>query len=751
MRCIVRQNEILENENLCVEEHAPFCMAECPVHFDARDMCILIENGDYKTAYQQYKKAVLFPETVSELCDAPCENKCKRSEAGGSIRIKELERFILERGKHVIEIPESNIVMTKKIAIVGDKLDSMAIILTLMGKGYCPDLFVSTQDLEAKNNDFGFIDDERIKKHKGKKTDNAFVSEVIANFDAVYFSEFTKEGFFSEFKNTPDSQNCFYSIETDSIIEKISHGKQMAVTIDRFVKSVSITAGRKNEGSYETQLYTTIKGIESKSPVQKSGADYSENEALNEAERCIKCRCVECVKQCSFMDKFGKYPRKYIREAYNNISTGGMGFRKATPMINSCTLCGLCEKICPNNIPMAEILRSSREVLVEKKAMPPRYHDFPLRDMLYSNSDAASFFRHAKGKTESSFMFFPGCQLIATSPEYVKPMYEYLSDVLDSNIGLMLGCCGAPAMWAGRPDIYGQVMDKFRQIWEEAGKPVIITACPTCNREFTEALPEANVETIWHYYSSLALPEKNSSEKIKTRTLSIHDPCTTRYRTDMHEEIRKILKNSGRQIEEYEYSGNLTRCCGYGGLIGFNDTELAGRFSDTRVDETVDSLVTYCSMCREFFTNDKKPVYHILDIIYGNDDEERGFSKKTGISEKMENRVELKNTLLKEIWDEDPADCGNEFENVSLVISDGLRKKIDERLILDDNIREVIYEAEKTGGKVVDPGTGHFTARKKIGYVTYWVVYEETGGLYIVHTAYSHRIRIMEDGDEDRL
>jgi len=454
------------------------------------------------------------------------------------------------------------------------------------------------------------------------------------------------------------------------------------------------------------------------------------------------------------MEKFNKYPRKYIREAYNNISTGGMGFRKSTPMINSCTLCGLCEKICPNHIPMSEVLRSSREVLVEKKAMPPRYHDFPLREMLYSNSDEASFFRHPKGKTKSGFMFFPGCQLAAISPEYVRPMYEFLSYALDNNVGLMLGCCGAPAMWAGRPDIYGQVMDKFKQIWEEAGKPVIITACPTCNREFTEALPEANTETIWHYYSDPALlddPAITISNSTKIQKASVHDPCTTRGRTKMHDEIRQILKNAGCQIEEYEYAGNLTRCCGYGGLIGFSDTALARKFADTRIAETGDTIVTYCSVCCEFFSNDKKPVYHILDIIYGNDDRKHGFRKKTGISDKMVNRLNLKNTLLKDLWEEEPVCSRSKHENVSLIINDELRKKLEERLILDDNIREVICDAEKTGGKIVDPKTGLYTAHKKIGYVTYWVVYEESGGLYNIHTAYSHRIRIMEDGDEDRL
>ena len=167
--------EILEKENICVEEHAPFCMAECPVHFDARNMNILIEKGDYKSAYEQYQKAVLFPNVVSSSCKAPCEKKCKRGEAGESIKIRELECAITLRGKYKIEIQKSDIKIAKKLAIVEDVLDSMAIIYTLLGKGYSPDLFTSKQEIKTVDDDFDFLKDERITKYTDKKLDKALI------------------------------------------------------------------------------------------------------------------------------------------------------------------------------------------------------------------------------------------------------------------------------------------------------------------------------------------------------------------------------------------------------------------------------------------------------------------------------------------------------------------------------------------------------------------------------------------------
>jgi len=744
----VKPNEILLQEDLCIEEHMPYCAAECPVHFDARQMCSLIQKKDYKSAYELYKKAVVFPEIVSSGCDAPCEKKCKRDQIGGSIKIKELERFIAEYGSQPAVIPEGGIKISKRIAFVGDRLDSRAIIFILTGKGYEPDLFVQSNKLEIESNDFTFLDDNRIKKHFGFTPDAVRISELANTYDAVYFSGYTENEYYTVYNDVPENPGFYFTVETDSIIKIISHGKQTAVTIDRFLKNVSLTAGRKNEGSFDTKLYTSTEGIQSEEPVDKTDMIYTEEEAVREAERCIDCRCLECKKQCLFMEKYDKYPRKYIREVFNNITTiavaGGMGFRKSTPAINACTMCGLCERICPNGIPMVDVTRSAREVLVSGKVMPPRYHDFPLRDMLYSNSGKVSFFRNPKGRTKSSFMFFPGCQLIASCPEYIKPSYEFLSEILNNDVGLMLGCCGAPAMWAGEAGVYKEVMERFKSVWEEAGKPVIITACPTCNREFSEAVPEAEIKTVWHYYSEFDFPRKDGWYTPENINVSVHDPCTSRYRKDMHDEIRSILKKSGFNVDEYDFSGDKTRCCGFGGLIGYGDALLAKEFAEKRLSETKDAIVTYCSVCRDVFANSKKPVYHILDIIYGRANTEKGLRKKTGISEKIKNRTELKNNLLREIWGEEPSGVTSEYDHIELVINEEVKQKLEDRLILDDNIRKVIFEAEKTGGKTINPKTGNSTASKKLGIVTYWVEYKKNGELFHIISAYSHRIQIVE-------
>ena len=50
---------------------------------------------------------------------------------------------------------------------------------------------------------------------------------------------------------------------------------------------------------------------------------------------------MECVKACEYLKHYGRYPRKYVREVYNNLSIV-KGTRFANKLINSCALCGLC-------------------------------------------------------------------------------------------------------------------------------------------------------------------------------------------------------------------------------------------------------------------------------------------------------------------------------------------------------------------------------------------------------------------------
>lgn len=357
--------------------------------------------------------------------------------------------------------------------------------------------------------------------------------------------------------------------------------------------------------------------------------------AVQEAARCLQCECMECVKVCEYLAAYKGYPRKYVRQVYNNLSIVA-GQRHGNLMINSCSLCGLCKEVCPEDLHMGEVCKSARELMVEQDRMPPSAHEFALRDMAFSTGEHFRLARNEPGAAARAFLFFPGCRLSAASPKHVKKTYAYLRERLDGGVGIMLSCCGAPADWSGRTELFEEAFTDLEQEWERMGKPLLITACSTCTGVFAERLPD-KVVTLWEIIDGLDLPEV--SREATAEILTIHDPCTARHLDRAQESVRSILHKLGYQTSEPSLSRDLTECCGFGGLMLFADRALAHRVAQRRIDTVPGTMLAYCAMCRDRFASQGKPTLHILDLIFGESTEAAASDRGPDYSQGRENRA----------------------------------------------------------------------------------------------------------------
>ena len=317
--------------------------------------------------------------------------------------------------------------------------------------------------------------------------------------------------------------------------------------MDRYLQKVSLTAGREKEGPYPTRLYTRTDGVVPLPAVQPLDPvlGYTPDEATQEAGRCLQCECLECVKVCAYLERFGGYPKKYAREIYNNASIV-MGARQANQLINSCSLCGLCEAVCPEDFAMQTLCLEARKDMVQKGKMPPSAHEFALLDMAFSNSDQFAMARHEPGKETSAAVFFPGCQLSASAPAMVKRVYAHLRQVLSGGVGLMLGCCNAPASWAGQADQFQTEFSRLREQWIALGRPEIIPACSTCYQILKTHLPEAKITSLWQVLEEKGLPADLSVKD--GRPLAVHDPCTTRHEPGIQQSVRSLAAPAGPAV-----------------------------------------------------------------------------------------------------------------------------------------------------------------------------------------------------------
>ena len=83
------------------------------------------------------------------------------------------------------------------------------------------------------------------------------------------------------------------------------------------------------------------------------------------------------------------------------------------------------------------------------------------------------------------------------------------------------------------------------------------------------------------------------------------------------------------------------------------------------------------------------------------------------------------------------------WEETKLILSDEVKNLLDERHVLEDEVKQVIYHAEDTGEKLYRPGTNVFLAKLKIGTATYYAEYSAEEDGYSLRTAYVHKAEIQ--------
>jgi glutamate synthase (NADPH) small chain len=782
---------LLEISNQCIHSEPPVCVASCPVHMDVIAFVHEIEKGDFAKAYKVMETKIPFSRLIGKICDHPCESHCVRKEVGGSIRISELEKTVIDLG---YTSPKKPLLMPKNrgsVAVIGGGLSGCVAAIELDKKGYNVSIYEKTDRLggslwayEAQGLERAIIEEELsvIAKKGITVWYNTEVTEdtlqhYIEKYDALYLGTGAWSKAYAIHPETFQVNDTSLFIggtlqtQNRSSIFSASSGKRAAVSIDRYITKTSMSASREREGVFETKLNYKIDTVEPVEEVVKTSSVYSENEAIEEVKRCLKCQCDACIKACVHMQRFSITPDRYIRSICHNERIV-LGNRSANLMINSCTECGLCKEVCPLGIGMGDIIHATRQSMVERGKMPPSAHDFALKEMQFSHSDSFSMVRKQpskeqskdlfyypviafsqyarglyKGSGKTGYLFYPGCQLSSTHTDYIGEIYKHLVGVIkekeaDNDVGLYLGCCGAPADWAGRVDLMPESIEKIHKTWKEMGEPTFILACSSCASTFEKYLPMIKTLSLWEVFVRYGLPSVDI--KKGKRVLSIHDACASRHNSSVHESVRSIVKTLGYSVEELEYAKEKAKCCGYGGLVSNANPEQAKDFVQDRIHKSAQDILVYCAMCKDAIVKGNKRAYHILDLIYGDEMNQKIPQKMPTLSERQNNRKRLKHKLLKEIWNEEER-AVNTIYSFSLHLSDAIIALMEKRFILLSDIEKVVDHSLTCKERFYNPETLDFLARLRVNNVTFWVKYEEHGSDITVKDVYSHRMEVVED------
>ena len=778
----MNKQELQEWESKCIQEEPPGCSTGCPIHVDARQFIRQASAEKWDDALKTLAKTMPFPKILGRICDHPCEAACRRGELEAPIAIGALERACVENAKEEVK----GLILQRKqttVAAVGSSLSSLTMCWDLLRKGYQITIFEPSGRLGGNLWDqpadrlpadlivaeLGIL--ERLGVTIELSTDinaNGGLTALRSRFDALFVDLDTPAFNSGDLRLGNDGRiacdpltratsldGVFAGGGNASPVYNVLDGRKAATSIDRYTMNINQENGREQEGPYPTKLYCNIEGKTPQARVTAADPQgyYTIDEAINEAKRCLQCECMECVKVCLYLDRNNGYPRTYARQVFNNEYVMHGRARTKNHFVNSCSNCGLCETVCPNNFHVGEMMLQARKTMLKTGVMPASFHEFALYDMDYSRSQRCALIRHEPGKNESAWLYFPSCQLCASSPLEVGASYAYLRQHLEGGVGIMLGCCGAPAYWAGRDDLLRETQDAFRQEWQRLGKPKLITACSTCAVMFRDQQPELELHGIWELINRFGLPENAVKG---TSTLSIADPCMARHDSDTHRQVRQLVTSLGYAIEELPLHAEQAECCGYGGLMKNAAPLMANDVirhraqvidpPDTkffRPSVTGHDYLAYCAMCRDNLAAGGKRSGHLLEYLFSSrPDADPAGREWLSWTERRHNRALLRENLLTEQGEQ-----GETFveshDAIKITITPEARRTVDDRRILENDIKRVIEHAESTGKRLHHGPSGHYRGYLQTGNVTFWVEYSPLNEGFQVHNAYSHRMIIV--------
>lgn len=735
------KEELTARESLCVHEQPPFCSAVCPLRMDVKEFLADISRGDMAAARQRLERVAPFPLILAHGCEAPCADKCRLRElpGGEAVDIPALERAVMAQGAARAGRGLLKFKKKKTAAVFGAELFALVLSGEIERKSYPLTFFVSEPDAETVIKKCApFLSDADVKAEAARLARMDIKIEYNSALSPEFLAE--RRGGYDiicaarQLTAEPDAVSL---VTADGVITRSDEGgrgvlpalfdaRRAGVSVDRLAQGLDPAASRGDEGPVESKLYTDMSAAEATRRVPEKGG-YTRDEAVSEALRCVQCRCEECIKDCVYLRHYKKFPRILTREIYNNVDVI-MGDHMMNGAINSCSLCGECAVACPNGYDVADICLKARENMVETDKLSLAVHEFALLDMLFSNGEAF-LSRPQPGYEKCKYVFFPGCQAGAVAPETVRRAYLDLSVRLPGGVALMLGCCGVIARWAGRSRLHAEQAELLKSEFEKLGRPTVIAACPSCEKELAERLG-LEVVGVWDVLNEIGVPENRG----EVRAAVMHDSCAARGDHDMQQAVRSLAEKLSLSLIETPNDGDRTTCCGYGGLVAYANREMASEMARDAAKYSDGPHITYCMACRDRFAREGKDSAHLLEIVYGSP-----AGTPPDISAKRKNRLSLKQGLLGEIWGEDVKNANFDFE---MVITREARRLMDERMILDSDVWAVMDAYKKSGEAILDKESGLLVTRARLGNVTFWAKFTENAKGYKVHGAYSHRMTI---------
>jgi len=344
--------------------------------------------------------------------------------------------------------------------------------------------------------------------------------------------------------------------------------------------------------SYFEKVLEVVRAIEL--PILSSD-EWEQVELLEKCLNCGICTMFCPVMQVPLATCLG--PRNISTETSRHFTEYKLMFDE----VMKCTLCGECREVCPQNVPVTNIIK-----LIRKKILEYTPSVLPFSVVRYIESlKETGFFTSPMSREEREEMrefidvpvipdrymheadvvYFPGCQASSTLIE----IFEATKTVLEKlNVDYTLledwSCCGYPAHILGMDELAEETANKLISKIGEKKAKTVLTTCAGCTANLKRVLEgyDTNI-TVKHFIEYLIedikldnLTKVMCKHSLKEeKIVTIHYPCELnrhvgKYMNDYFYDLVASLPNV--KVVESKMG---EKCCGGGGILLIYDPKLS--------------------------------------------------------------------------------------------------------------------------------------------------------------------------------
>ena len=338
-----------------------------------------------------------------------------------------------------------------------------------------------------------------------------------------------------------------------------------------------------------------------------------ERNAFPGFQKCINCGV--CITQCLFSVDLLHEELPDPENIACSLSRPLPDLWTVKEDIYKCTLCGACETVCPQGVPISEIIQFvRRKINVIAPELAPYKEGIAYTKKGYNVfGERPAPFVYTK-RAKPSYLLYMGCLYSLKEREAGQRIVSLLDNAaLDFTILAEETCCGMPI------DIDGNCYDVDLKRIAEMNIKTIIAPCAQCYSHLKEK-SNGNFK-ILHITEFLA----DAGYKLKAKTnLSYYDPCVLHIKHNIYDAPRQLIKTSGAKFIDINHDKSLL-CCGAGGGVGMLYPEMAGAVAKERLkpfkEAGTEILLTECSYClqnlrRGVSAKDKMKVYSLTEYLF---------------------------------------------------------------------------------------------------------------------------------------